>query len=565
GRCLNPPQLHGEPASISLTPMRKSANILSCWSLHEPPAADLSDGDLLDVHPALAGQPVSPRAWALFAASAVFVWMACLTLTLSPAAAVAQTSDPAVAATTVVDPALDEAALVPVDYGAGPLPQSLLQLVTEAVGAERPLLSEESLSRRWSSVLPEGPDADRQQRFVRGTAQRDSGREAFFANDYDYTVLRLAPWLDAVEAEPAVLAFHPDLAPSVLESFLTLVRAYEVLGNVDAAEDALSRTAALFFHARLEASRYPPELRARFDDARALTPTRAVSIEVRGDDACDIRINANTVATTNGAISLPPGDHFLQLTCEGLPGRIHRIDDAERALQLDPLLDDAVRWSDRRVTLAPRSSTSLVVSRVVGAAAVRLSLGELYTAGVIESDVGEELMELVRTVPSEGTYRAARVRLPVDSAELHDALVYLRSGERRRAEMIVWSESGGWEGLVAERRNLTPWVAGSVTVLSVSTAVAFELMATSQHRKLERCAAARESADDCVLRGNLPRRRAAWTGARRRANALWGVAGGLTLVSATAIALSSRGRDRGAEVSVVPTRDSLYASLGLRF
>lgn len=286
--------------------------------------------------------------------------------------------------------------------------------------------------------------------YIRGSLDALSvGREAFFAGDYESTVALILPRLDAVESAPEVLAFRVDFVPVLVDSFLVLAEAYELLDQPEAASFTMQRVASLFMYAEMDQSQISPLVADKFREARDSLEQRIVRIGWTSEAACDPYVNGSKVsAVSGGELLVPEGQSaYLQLRCEGFQGVVRRITPTETSITWSFSFDDALRQNSEFFELQPRSSSDPEVLPGILRAASNLLGASVVSVAKVPVGIGvPDAIELGFVTP-RGRFRA--LRLSDEAVANHEsfaaAVDYLIGTSSSPPEpSILWKNDPAW-------------------------------------------------------------------------------------------------------------------------
>ena len=448
----------------------------------------------------------------------------------------------------------------------GPI-RNTLEAALRELGED--VLDAETAAERWQTNTLAAPDIHVDAAYMTQVHTDARGRNRFFESDFEAAVEALAPGLALLTAHPEVLAFHPDLAPASLEAALTLVRAYDALGQPGDAEATLEQVARLMWFANAGETAFPPGFIADFENMKALMGTRAVTLQWHGGEDCRAQVNGFdlTMEPTGGGTRVPVGDHFVRVLCRGRESRVHRIPAGRSAIAVDLNFDDAATLSPRGLELRPRRRTDAALHTLAerGAEAVDEGVAFVIREVVPAREESPQIVEISRV--DEGgavAYRAARVRIegPTVDARIATVASYLVSG-RAESDLRVWNDQHGWAEQVPPlgRRSAAPWIFGGIAIAAGAVGVWSEGRVSESLGDVDACAnglSTQECAGDAMesLRDEA-------RSARRLANAMWIVAGvgaGGAIVSAI---LNRPAPD--VDLAVMPTRAGAFARVRLRF
>lgn len=403
------------------------------------------------------------------------------------------------------------------------------------------------LTLSWDAPASVRPGGASHETFVAGTQERESGADYFYENDYAEAVSWLTPWLEALREDPSALAHHPDLAPGALYSMIALVRAHEALGDSAAVRATLADVVRVFWGTN-PGDAMPPATARAYQEARDLTTTREVELDLRGaDSSCVLFANGLAIGAPPKALAIPDAPVFLSLRCEGGDSAIHAVPADRSALRIDLAYDDAARAGR---TLAPRATSPAHVARVVSqhAWAARASAG--LSVGLVRSDLDVDFVEIVVAEAEGERYRAARIAPGAPASAWEAALRFVARGEPAPSDVVAWTGDGSWSGLIDARGRRWTWASAGVLVAASSTAAILQVRDSRARRALDECA---QPTSSCVFEGRLPERRRARVHARRDAAIAWSITGAAALGTLVAAMLESERAPRDAAFALAPS------------
>lgn len=466
-----------------------------------------------------------------------------------------------------IAPHLHAEVLLEVDVGQGMPDGDLVERIESAV-ARRGVAIEPAIDTdaRWHDVVLIDIDEAWDARFVASVPALNRGRNLYFDARFQDAVDALEPWLERVEADPGVLALHPDLVGPFVDSIIALAAAHDALGDHDAASAALARLARLTPAYTLDATQHAPAAIARWDEARSDAIVRRVEPSgVR--DACDISHAGVPVTDAELGIPVTDGPGYVQLRCAGRDGAIYlaRAD----GMVLDARLDDALVVQRGRVSLRPRAAGSAAELAAIGSAAARaLGVeGAILVAVRPGSRAALPSVEWVLARP-DGTFRAARTTLDASDADLDAAAAWLVGGPEPGA-ISIWRDGAGWtptpgDVFIPDVPRAATWITASAAVASIGVASFLEVRRADDASALTGCATDRA----CTESGDIEAYRDDLRAGRSLANVGWATAGTLTaaaIVTAVAQSPSVRFRERDRSVRATPGVGPRFVSVRLAF
>lgn len=395
-----------------------------------------------------------------------------------------------------------------------------------------------------------------------------AGRDQFFENEFEAAAATLAPGLDLLESDPSILAFRPDLAPGLFDGFLTLIRAYDALGEADASSDALTRLSLLMWSAEPDPAAFPPGFIQDYRRHQGLMPTRALTASwSRGE--CRLRVNGFVVSEESGAdIRLPSGAHFLALECGDERSHVVKLASDRAEARFDLAFDRASTFEQGRPLIEPNDDNPHVLSRIGRQAAHLLREDAAYLVRLAEPAIEESTgwLELAR-ISAAGEFRAVRVvvgDLNTD-ARIHSAIEYLVTG-RTSGGVAVWHPENGWTeptGIVVVESPppIAPWVLGGASLAAGAVAVAFELRTSESVNDVNQCADEMPTGCDPE---NMPALRSDARSSRTIANVGWITAGTMATAALVSAIVARPRRDERASsssIALTPLPDGVGVSL----
>ena len=393
------------------------------------------------------------------------------------------------------------------------------------------------------------------------------GRDQFFENEFAASIATLAPGLELLERDPSVLAFRPDLAPGFFDGMLTLIRAYDAMGDSEASSDALARVSLMMWAAEPDPGAYPPGFIQKYRRSQGLMPTRALIASWTRDE-CRLRVNGFVISDESGAdVRLPSGAHFLVLECGDERSHVVRLAGDRAETRFDLAFDRASTFEQGRPAIRPQDDNPRALLRIGRQAAHLLREDAAYMVRLAEPAANESTgwLELAR-VSSSGEFRAVRVVVGDmnTDARIHAAVEYLVTGQISGG-VAVWHPENGWTeptGIVVVENSpsVVPWILGGAAIAAGAVAVIFELRTSESVSDVNACA-------DQVPTGcdpdNLPALRSDARSSRAIANAGWITAGTMAtaaLVSALVTRPRRDGRASASSFALTPLRDGVGVS-----
>lgn len=431
-------------------------------------------------------------------------------------------------------------------------------LVERLAAAGEQVVAPEDADAAWLRRIVPRPDADADAAFVAQTATNATGRNLFYESDFDQAIALLEPGLAALEQDPSVLAFHPDLAPAAFDAALTLARAHRARGDEEAFAATLTRAAAVMWAAAPSPADFPPTFVDEFDAVRGLIPTRELSTNWP-HEGCTLRVNGFAADVEHETLRLPAGTHYLQLECGDRRSRVVRLGPDRAAARFDLALDDALSWEGDHPVFTPRDDDPDLLRRIAAHAAELLGFESVVSIERVSVDDDVERLELSR-LDTEGhaVFRAVRVVVGdrLAPARLHAAVDYLVSGTAEDDGVLVWTAENGWAPIggygARPGRRATPWVLGGTAVAAAVVATVFELRTRESLRDVDACADGVASDPLTCDPAIMPALRSDARRARSLATVSWAVAG---TAAVTAAVVRWAGHDR--------SPDGFASSLGV--
>jgi hypothetical protein len=442
-------------------------------------------------------------------------------------------------------------------------------------GAGTTLVSEETIRAGALARYVVPPPQEVDDAFVRRATVDSTGRNLFFESRFEEATEVLRVTAALVGEHPELLAFHPDLVAATLDSYVTLARALDALGDTVGAEAALAEAATVMWAAQLSPEDAPPSVHQRWTAARALIPTREVTVRWRGGRRCAVWLDgslADSTATQDGAhqraeLRVPGGPHAVEVRCEHERSRVHRLSARDVSLTIDLAWDDALDLAGEGVGLRPRQRDPASLERLSRAALDAVEVDAVYTLGYAEQRDGVVVLELTRFVgDGRDAFRAVRVRADElqRGGALEEAVRYLKTGQER-SSLSVWDPEHGWPAAeVARGASVPAWVLGGVSVAALSVAAIFEARTAESLADVDSCADGAGVTCDASL---LPALRSDARRARGFATASWATGAALAVGAVTARLLKNRERRGPVDVSVAvaPGRVGVSAAARIRW
>ncbi len=470
-------------------------------------------------------------------------------------------------ATLLLAPLLHAEVLLEVDVGQG-MPDGELVERVEAAVARRGIAIEPAIDTdaRWHDVVLIDVDEAWDARFVASVPALNRGRNLYFDARFQDAVDALEPWLERVEADPAVLALHPDLVGPFVDSIIALSAAWDALGDHDAASAALARLARLTPAHILDDTQHAPAAVARWNEARSAAIVRRVDPAGTRDD-CDV-FHAG-VPVTDAELGIPVTDApgYAQLHCAGRDGAIYLA--SADGMVLDARLDDALVVQRGRVSLRPRAAGSAAELAAIGSAAARaLDVeGAMLVAVRPGSRAALPSVEWVLARP-DGSFRAARTTLDATDADMDAAAAWIVGGPEPGA-ISIWRDGSGWtptpgDVFIPDVPRAATWITAAAAVTGIGVASFLEVQRADDASALTGCATDRA----CTESGDIERYRDDLRAGRSVANVGWATAGTLTaaaIVTAVAESPSVRFRERDRAVRATPGVGPRFVSVHVTF
>lgn len=286
--------------------------------------------------------------------------------------------------------------------------------------------------------------------YIRGSLDALSvGREAFFAEDYEGAVELILPRLDAVESAPEVLAFHVDFVPVLVDSFLILAQAYELLDRATEGRRTMERVASLFMYADMEQTQISPLVAEEFRTVRDNLAHRIVRIRWTSEASCEPYVNGSKVSVASGGELLAPEGRsvYLQFRCEGFQGVVRRIMASESSVTWSFAFDDALHRTSESFELQPRSSSDPEVLPAILQAASSLLEGSVVSIAKVPVGIGVPDAVELGFVTQRGRFRAVRLsdEAVASHERLSEAVDYLLGTSSTPPEpSILWKNDPAW-------------------------------------------------------------------------------------------------------------------------